>query len=130
MVGGRSQRPLGLMFATGEGAKRCGPRTGCAIAYARVHDQPKVYLRTVAHELGHVFNLAHPGSGGEALEADAANSLMAPLSDLRPNDQLSEAIEFRFSRRDMHWLTHAPEEFVRPGGCEFGARPPDWPMSR
>lgn len=126
VVGGRSRNPLGLMFSNEAGSNGCGPREGCAIAYRQVHDQPNVYLRTVAHELGHVFNLAHPGSGGEPMEPDAANSLMVPLADLRPSYRLSEAMEFRFSRRDLHWLTNAPEEFVRPGGREFGARPSNW----
>lgn len=126
--GSRLRRPLGLMFDTGAFDADGRPRQGCAVAGWRFSD-PRVFLRTVAHELGHVFNLAHPGEGAEPFGRDAVNTLMVPSEALRPSNRLPETIAFRFTPAQRHWLAHAPEPYVRPGGLEYGCRPPHWPAN-
>lgn len=126
VASGRFSRPLGLMFDTTTSDSGTKPRQGCAIAWRRVQDDERTYLRTVAHELGHVFNLRHPGEAGEPYPRDAVNTLMVPNQYLRPAERYPETIEFRFSSADRTWLQHAPEHYVKPGGADYGARPPDW----
>jgi len=126
VANGRFSRPLGLMFDVTASESGMPPRQGCAIAWRRVQDDGRTYLRTVAHELGHVFNLRHPGDSGEPYPQDAVNTLMVPNQYLRPTERYPETIEFRFSLADRAWLSQAPEHYVRPGGADYGARPPDW----
>lgn len=126
VANGRFSRPLGLMFDVSASDSGTQPRQGCAIAWRRVQDDDRTYLRTVAHELGHVFNLRHPGEGGEPYPRDAVNTLMVPNQYLRPAERYPENIEFRFSSADQTWLQQAPEHYVKPGGADYGARPLDW----
>lgn len=126
---GRFSRPLGLMFDITTSDSGTKPRQGCAIAWRRVQNDDRTYMRTVAHELGHVFNLRHPGEAGEPYPTDAINTLMVPNQYLRAPDRYPENIEFRFSSADRAWLQHAPVHYVKPGGADFGARPPDWRSS-
>ncbi|MCY2966470.1 MAG: hypothetical protein NT069_23035 [Planctomycetota bacterium] len=119
--GSRYRRPLGLMFDTGASDTDGRPREGCAIAYRRVGTDPRAYLRTVAHELGHVFNLGHPGEGLEPFGQDSFNTLMVPTESLNP-----ARAEFRFTESQRDWLANGPEDYVRPGGQEYGTRPADW----
>jgi len=126
VTNGRFTRPLGLMFDVTASDSGTKARQGCAIACRRVQDDDRTYLRTVAHELGHVFNLRHPGEAGEPYPRDAMNTLMVPNQYLRPAERYPDSIEFRFSSADRAWLQHAPDYYVRPGGADYGARPPDW----
>lgn len=126
VANGRFSRPLGLMFDTTASDSGIKPRQGCAISWRRVQDDDRTYLRTLAHELGHVFNLRHPGEAGEPFAPDAVNTLMVPNQYLRPADRYPDTIEFRFSSADRTWLRYAPDDFVRPGGADYGARPTDW----
>jgi hypothetical protein len=121
----RYRRPLGLMFDTNSAWGRSG-RQGCAIAYQRVRTEPRLYLRTIAHELGHIFNLGHPGEGTEPFSPDAINTVMIPTENLRPRHQIPDTLEFRFAAAQRHWLVHAPDRYVCPGGAEYGSRPPNW----
>jgi hypothetical protein len=119
--------PFGLMFDTKTTGTNQQTRRGCAIAYNRVRTEPKVFLRTLAHELGHIFNLGHPGEDAEPFSIDAINTLMVPTKNLRPPNRLPETIEFRFSLLQCEWLKSAPDDYVRPGGFEYGTRPANWP---
>ena len=123
----RYRRPFGLMFDTNTTEVRKQTRRGCAIAYNRVRTEPKVFLRTLAHELGHIFNLGHPGEDAEPFSVDAINTLMVPTKNLRPPNRLPETIEFRFSLLQREWLKSAPDDYVRPGGFEYGTKPANWP---
>jgi hypothetical protein len=123
----RYLRPFGLMFDTKTTGSNQQTRRGCAIAYNRVRTEPKVFLRTLAHELGHIFNLGHPGEDAEPFSVDAINTLMVPTKNLRPPNRLPETIEFRFSLLQREWLKSAPDDYVRPGGFEYGTKPANWP---
>jgi hypothetical protein len=123
----RYLRPFGLMFDTKTTRSNQQTRRGCAIAYNRLRTEPKVFLRTLAHELGHIFNLGHPGEDTEPFSVDAINTLMVPTKNLRPPNRLPETIEFRFSLLQREWLKSAPDDYVRPGGFEYGTRPANWP---
>jgi hypothetical protein len=125
----RYRHPLGLMFDTNTTGTNKQTRRGCAIAYQRVRTEPKSFLRTLAHELGHIFNLGHPGEDAEPFSRDAINTLMVPTEHLRPPNRIPETIEFRFSSLQREWLKHAPDDYVRPGGLKYGARPENWPTA-
>jgi hypothetical protein len=121
-------RPLGLMFDTDATQDR-PTRQGCAIAYRRVQSEPRLYLRTVAHELGHVFNLGHPGEGNEPFSPDAVNTLMVPTEYLRPPHRIPDTLKFCFAAIQRNWLAQVPDVYIRPGACGYGARPENWPTA-
>jgi hypothetical protein len=58
--GNRVRNPQGVMFDVGSGRDGFPPRQGCALAWRTLRDDPRIYLRTLAHEVGHVLNLVHP----------------------------------------------------------------------
>jgi hypothetical protein len=122
---GRAARPLGVTF----GREDLG-RDACAIAADTLGSDPRGLLRTLAHELGHLFNLGHPGEGAEPFDPDARNTVMVPTDRLSPPGRCPEPAEFRFTMRQRDWLTNIPEPFVRPGELPFGARPKWWPAGR
>jgi len=125
---GSIQRPYGVMYDFGAHDLDGRPREGCAIAYARVRCDDRLYLRTLAHELGHVFNLLHPSDDDPP--QPIGTTVMNRTVDLRnPRRRLGrfpENIAWEFSARDREWLSSAPDDYVRPGGQPYGARPADW----
>lgn len=125
---GRVERPYGVMYDFGPYDLNGRPREGCAIAYDRVRHDPRVYLRTLAHELGHVFNLLHPCD--DIPPQPMGTTLMNRTTDLgNPRRRLGrfpENVTWEFSPHDCLWLSVGPEDYVRPGGKPFGARPRGW----
>ncbi len=115
---GWAGEPLGVTFGAEDGA-----REACAVAAGSIGDDPRKLLRTLAHELGHLFNLGHPGEGTEPFDADARNTLMVPSRRLEPPGRWPGPAAFRFTERQRAWLRYAPEPYVRPGGLPFGAKP-------
>jgi hypothetical protein len=78
------------------------------------HQVPRAYLRSAAHEVGHVFNQLHQG-----VEGQADNSIMTPTPALAkvlgaagifPDD-----IALAFNDRVKTHLRHLPDPAVRPG---------------
>jgi hypothetical protein len=114
-------RPAGLLLERGRGASGASEieaRRGCAISWAAIesltcgHTREQaefMYLRVVAHELGHVFNLGH----------DERPSLMTPLRWFQRRRTYPENISFDLCEPQLAWLAHGPEDEVRPGGEEY-----------
>ena len=117
--GGRVRRPMGVMFDVGDRMHRS--REGCAVACRSVANSPLLYLRSLAHELGHVFNLMHPHEDEPPLYS--GDTLMFETRCLSRSRRFPANVRFEFSDANRAWLIEAPEHFVRPGGAPYGSRP-------
>ena len=104
----RSQPPLGVMFDT-------GGRQGCAVFVDAIRgfglSHEKLLIRTIAHELGHVFNLAHEDALGQDVQI-----LFDPARNSSINGPaISNDCWEHLLRHDL--------DSVRPGsGVAFGGR--------
>jgi len=98
----------GVMFDTTD-------RQGCAVFYGRalISGEPKAFLRTSAHELGHEFNCLH--SFG-----DGTSSIMTRTGDIDP---FPDAISYHFTEVSKRHLREHPSDHVRPGGSAFASCP-------
>ncbi|HET9957158.1 MAG TPA: hypothetical protein VFQ61_21825 [Polyangiaceae bacterium] len=116
-------KPLGVMYDFRSGDLNNMPREGCAMSMSAVPADPRAYLRTLAHELGHVFNLLHPKAELPPQAIDT--SLMNQTADLQALGAFPDNIELSFSASNKLWLSQGPAEFVMPGGRPYTARPDD-----
>jgi hypothetical protein len=121
LTGRTVRRPLGVMFDVGAADLNHVPREGCAVAWNAVRHDTRVYKRTIAHELGHVFNLRHPPE--DYPPVTQGNTLMFETRDLMRDRAFPANIVFEFSSPHQDWLANGPDEYVRPGGVSFGQRP-------
>lgn len=112
-------RLRGVMFDAGGGNLEGPEREGCAVSYQSVAGSAKGFLRTVAHELGHVFNLTHTGRRG--------TTIMYPTKAVVAAGDFPSNIDFSFENKDANWLRSGDAEWVRPGGRPFrgGGPSPD-----
>lgn len=127
----------GLMFEGGEEAG-ANARQGVAVfANAYLHRRMKYgaestnqatrnQVFTLVHELGHAFNLAH--SWEKQLFPDAAREWPASADDPDARSWMNyphavpgfwNDFAFGFSRDELRFIRHAPEEFVSMGGAPF-----------
>jgi hypothetical protein len=78
------------------------------------HQVPRAYLRSAAHEVGHVFNQLHQG-----VEGQADNSIMTPTPALAKvlgsAGTFPDDIALAFNDRVKSHLRHLPDPAVRPG---------------
>ncbi len=116
-------RPLGIMYDFRSADVNNMPREGCAMSMARIASSDLMYMRTLAHELGHVFNLLHPKSEIPPLPIDT--TIMNQTADLQGLGVFPDNIHFSFSEPNKSWLMTGPAEFVMPGGRPFTDRPDD-----
>jgi hypothetical protein len=116
-------RPLGVMYDFRSADLNNIPREGCAMSMRAVEGDPRIYLRTLAHELGHVFNLLHPKHENPPLPI--GTTLMNQTMDLQALGAFPENIDFSFSDPNRAWLREGPAPFVMPGGQPFAERPED-----
>lgn len=119
--GWQISRPLGVMYDFRSADLNNMPREGCAMSMHAVSSSPLVYLRTLAHELGHVFNLLHPKH--EIPPQPIGTTIMNQTMDLQNLGGFPENIRYDFSQANQAWLAQGPAEFVRPGGRPFADRP-------
>jgi hypothetical protein len=116
-------RPIGVMYDFRSADLNNMPREGCAMSMRAVAADKRIYMRTLAHELGHVFNLLHPKSENPPLPI--GTTLMNQTMDLQQLGNFPENIEYKFSDFNAKWLKRGPSDFVRPGGKPFADRPED-----
>ncbi len=116
-------KPLGVMYDFRSNDLNALPREGCAMSFQKVGDSPLQYMRTLIHELGHVFNLLHPKH--ETPPQPIGTEIMNQTMDLQALGTYPDNISFDFIGRDRKWLAQGPSEFVRPGGEPFASRPED-----
>jgi len=118
---GSWHEPLGVMFDFLDLFEEGEPhREGCAVAVRRLEALAKaenlsfdaLCMRTIAHEMGHTFNLRHP-------LGDQGSSVMHETIDLLNRKQLMKMAAFGFAPGDRQWLQHGHEALVRPGGSGF-----------
>ncbi len=114
---GRTHMPLGTMYDLRSFDLNQTPREGCALSWKKLRVDDRVYLRTLAHELGHIFNLEHPDEIGD--------NLMNTTEDLRSLGNFPNNIRYQFNDRQSRWLAQGPAFDVRPGGSPFGSNPND-----
>jgi hypothetical protein len=118
---GRVRRPLGIMFDIGAADSGHPASEGCAIAWRLVSGSPILYLRTLAHEIGHLFNLLHPHEDEPPVYA--GDTLMFETRHLVHSRRFPENVRLQFSDANIAWVRESPEGFVRPGGTPYGSRP-------
>lgn len=116
-------RPIGVMYDFRSSDLNNMPREGCAMSMAAVAASPLTYMRTLAHELGHVFNLLHPKH--EIPPLPIGTSIMNQTADLQALGAFPNNIDFAFSAQNKLWLAQGPAEYVMPGGRPFADRPDD-----
>lgn len=121
LSGQRVRRPQGVMFDIGAADGSHRAREGCAIAWQLTRTHPAIYLRTLAHEVGHLLNLMHPDEDVPPIHS--GNTLMFETRSLARNPTYPDNIQFEFSDTNVQWLRTAPENYVRPGGERYGSRP-------
>jgi hypothetical protein len=118
---GSLHEPLGVMFDFLDLFEEGEPhREGCAVAVRRLEALAKaknlsfdaLCMRTIAHEMGHTFNLRHPPEG-------QGSSVMHETMDLLERKQLMKEAAFGFAPGDRQWLQQGHEASVRPGGSGF-----------
>jgi len=84
---------------------------------------PNVMLRAVCHELGHVFNLVHPGDELEEHKGKTGVELMnetLQVVDFAGPHEYPCNMAFRFSRHNGLSLRHDPDPQIKPGWSAFG----------
>ncbi len=82
-------------------------------------DTPRAFIRSAAHEVGHIFNMIHQND-----EAGNDNSIMTTSPSVAGvlNDaglDFPEDINLSFNALCRHHLIHRPDPWVRPGALEF-----------
>ena len=82
-------------------------------------ETPRAFIRSAAHEVGHVFNMIH-----QFYEAGNDNSIMTTSPSVADvlNDaglDFPEDIALSFNGLCRHHLIHRPDPWVRPGALEF-----------
>jgi hypothetical protein len=102
---------LGIMFDSAE-------RKGTAVFQDQqmIRTDPRAYLRTSAHELGHQFNLHH--EDGETYEENGITKYTI-MNQTRLISPWPAAIGFKFGGHERSHLSTHPIEDVRPGGGAF-----------
>jgi hypothetical protein len=121
---GRAARPgmLGVMFDL---TTRL-PRQGCAIFVEEIHtwvDEPRReerILQTMAHEVGHAFNLVHRFDTAVGQPGSAS---MMNYPDLYPDGEAAYwgRCAFDFDQDELAFLRHGPRAAVMPGAAPFRA---------
>lgn len=111
--------PYGAMFDD----KDSSQREGCAVAEGKytTAEMEGPFLRTLCHELGHVFNLTHNHS--QSLK------IMAETGNLQAMPGWPDNFDFEFEARDRAWLASGPANYVCPGGKPFASKPSSWGSS-
>lgn len=120
----------GVMFDYGDNSTNSRPREGCAIAFNKIGNNDLLYIRTLAHEIGHLFNLLHPLD--HIPQRDITGTIMDTFGDLLQSDLYPHGMKLSFSDQDSAWLQNAPESSVQPGGDEFrlgGSTRSDMPIN-
>lgn len=121
-LGLQKVRPVGVMYDHHSNDPNSTPREGCAISFRTVSSfDERAYLRTLCHELGHVFNLVHPKD--ESSPRPVSTSIMNQTRDLQQLGTFPDNICFEFESFNAEWLRAGPANYVRPGGKPFGSRP-------
>lgn len=81
-------------------------------------DEPRAYLRSATHEIGHAFNQIH-----QNFEAGLDNSIMSPTPSVAGVLGLAgtfpDQINLAFNPTVTAHLRHLPDPAVRPGGMAF-----------
>ena len=122
--GWRIVNPIGVMYDLHTADTNGTPREGCAMSFQVVSQlDERAYLRTLAHELGHAFNLLHPKH--EDPPKPIGETVMNQTRDLQHLGDFPENIRFEFNAPNSAWLKEGPANFVRPGGRPFSSRPVD-----
>ena len=103
---------VGTMFDFGDPDLNNVPREGVALFYDTLSDQTSSQdelqdglFRTVAHELGHVFNLHHQDWEGTGFYSDA--TIMSY--------SWTDSVRWHFSAASQEHLTNDPIAYVKPG---------------
>jgi hypothetical protein len=82
------------------------------------HQVPRAYLRSAAHEVGHVFNQLHQG-----VEGQVDNSIMTPTPALAKvlgaAGTFPDDIDLAFNDRVKTHLRHLPDPAVRPAAMRI-----------
>jgi hypothetical protein len=121
LSGQRVRRPQGVMFDVGAADGSHRAREGCALAWQSIGGHPAIYLRTLAHEVGHLLNLRHPEEDTPPMYN--GSTLMFETRSLARSRTYPNNIQFEFSDANVDWLRTAPVNYVRPGGEPYGSRP-------
>ena len=102
---------LGIMFDSKN-------RLGSAVFYQEdtIRDDPRAFLRTAAHELGHQFNLHHQDGSTYKEGKVTKNTIMNQTRLVTP---WPEALSYEFSDHSKRHLSQHPEDNVKPGGSRF-----------
>ena len=83
-----------------------------------LRSQPRLFLRTAMHELGHAMGLGHNSSeNGFMMTTDA----LARVDNQQSGKKFPENAKFEFSSGDVQRLRHWPDVLVRPGTDADGA---------
>lgn len=112
---GKTYNPLGTMFDHDD-----TPREACAISDYIIKKFQKTpgkiaYLRTMAHELGHVFNLMH--------NPKTSRCIMTQTKYFGQPSKWSTRMSFEFEEANSEWLASGPSPYVCPGAKPFKSRP-------
>lgn len=120
----RDPSTKGIMF---DRAKR----RGAAIFYYSLQDQSKSsglsferdYLRTLGHEIGHLFNLQHAFEFGNPFGQRAASFSYMNYPHAHPNGPTAyfSGFNWTFERAEAMFLLHGPFNQVVMGGSTFGS---------
>jgi hypothetical protein len=82
-------------------------------------DQPRAFLRSATHEVGHAFNQIH-----QELETSADNSIMTTTPSVADvlaagSETFPDDIDLSFNATVIRHLRHLPDPAVRPGAMGF-----------
>jgi hypothetical protein len=122
---GPSPAILGRMFDPQQ-------RLGTAVFYANdmIRTDPKAFLRTTAHEVGHQFNLHHPDGTSFTQNGITKYTIMNQTRIIRGSSEgWPLAIGFKFGDQESIHLSSHPIKNVKPGGGPFyycNAEHKDW----
>ena len=100
------------------------PNFGTAANETQRHE-PRAFLRSASHEVGHGFNQQHQEFTSLG-ETGADNSIMTTTPSVAGflassgTGTFPDAIALKFNDHVRHHLIHFPDPAVRPGGMTFG----------
>lgn len=85
-------------------------------------DVPAAFLRTLVHEVGHVFNLFHPKHDvhDPAIGTTTMNQTGDVIGFATTTNQYPNNISWSFNEHNRMSLIHSPDPQVAPGWKEFG----------